>query len=895
MLSTHFGAERIMNRLKQLFSRRRLYNDLSAELQQHLEEKIEELVAAGMPRKEAASAARRHFGNVTLMEEDSRAVWRWTSIESFLQDIRFAFRMLRKSPGFTAVVILTLALGIGANTAMFSVVQGVVLAPLHYLEPDRLVMVLESNLRFPQDAISYPNFLDWQQSARSFQQMAVVRLYQGFDLTGPGTPEHLAGDEISSGFLGTLGVEPSLGRDFSPQEDQRGGAPVVIISNRLWKNRFGASPQTLGQSVTLGGADYAIVGILPAEFRFIGDADIYLPLGQHNPLLLEARGSHDDMVSIARLKPGVSIPLAQAEMSAIQEHLDQLYPDTDRGLGVDVEPLKQMIVGDVRGTLMLLLGAVGLVLLITCANVANLWMARSAARSEEFAIRASLGASRTRVVRQLLTESVLLSLAGGALGVLVAVWGVRPLIAVMAGNLPRSENIGVNSSVLSFTFGVSIAVGILFGLAPALKSSKADLQSSLKEGGRSSTSAHHRAQSSLLIVQMALTLVLLVGAGLLLRTIRHLWETNPGFDTQHLITFKVGLSPSAAKSGASIRVSFQQLLERVRAIPGVQAADFTMLMPLSKDNDEAPFWIDSQKPEAVQNAPRTIVFGTGPDYLHTMEIPLLRGRFFIPEDTTKSPCVTVIDSVFAWQYFPGKNPLGQTITFGYSTPVGPCPIVGVVGHVSHWGLGETGAYTRAQSYFSLYQDPDKWVPLNYPDWKIVVRTPLDVTTIIPTIKGAVYGGSSDETVYDVHTMQQIVSESMSSQRFPMILLGTFAGLALLLASVGIYGVVSYSVSQRIHEIGIRMALGAEKQNIFRMVVGQGLRMSLVGLAIGVVAALILTRLLSSFSQLLYGVSTNDPATFVLVSLVLTGVAILACYIPARRATKVDPMVALRYE
>jgi predicted permease len=884
-----------MNWLKHLFSRRHLYNDLSEEMQQHLDEKIEELVATGLSRKEATSAARRAFGNITLTEQDGRNTWRWPSMENLLLDVHFAFRMLRKSPGFTVVVILTLALGIGANTAMFSVVQGVVLAPLPYPEPDRLVMVLESNLRFPQDSISYPNFLDWQRSARSFQQMAVVRLDQGFDLTGPGTPEHLPGDEISSGFLGTLGVEPFLGRDFSPQEDQRGGAPVVIISNRLWRSRFGGNPKALGQPVTLGGMDYTIVGILPAQFRFIGDADVHLPLGQHNPLLLEARGSHDDMVSIARLKPSVSISQAQAEMSAIQDHLDQLYPDADRGLGIDIEPLKQIIVGDVRGTLLLLLGAVGLVLLITCANVANLWMARSAARSEEFAIRAALGASRSRVVRQLLTESVLLSLAGGALGVLFAVWGVRPLLALMSGNLPRTENVGVNASVLSFTFCVSIVVGILFGLAPALKSSKADLQSSLKEGGRGSRSAHHRAQSTLMIVQMALTLVLLVGAGLLLRTLRHLWETNPGFDTQHLVAFKVGLSPSDTKSGASIRISFQQLLERIRTIPGVQAADFTMLLPLTNADDEAPFWIDSQKPESVQNSPRTLVFGTGPDYLRTMEIPLLRGRFFTPEDTTKSPCVTVIDSVFAQQYFPGKDPVGQTITFGYSTPVGPCPIVGVVGHVSHWGLGETGTNTRAQSYFSLYQDPDKWVPLNYPDWKIVVRTPLDTATVIPAIKSAVYGGSSDETVYDVHTMQQIVSESMYSQRFPLILLGTFASLALLLASVGIYGVVSYSVAQRTHEIGIRMALGAEKHNIFRMVVGQGLRLSLAGLAIGAIVALILTRLLSSFSQLLYGVGTNDPATFIVVSLVLTIVAALACYLPARRAIRVDPMVALRYE
>jgi putative ABC transport system permease protein len=389
--------------------------------------------------------------------------------------------------------------------------------------------------------------------------------------------------------------------------------------------------------------------------------------------------------------------------------------------------------------------------------------------------------------------------------------------------------------------------------------------------------------------------VLLVSAGLLLRTVRHLWETNPGFDTQHLISFKVGLSPSAAKSGPSIRASFEQFLERVRAIPGVKAADIADLVPLTRNDSEAPFWIDSQKPDAVQNAPRTLVFGTGPDYLRTMEIPLLRGRFFASQDTIKSPMVVVIDSVFAKQYFPGKDPVGQTITFGFSTPVGPCPIVGVVGHVSHWGLGETGASTRAQSYFSLYQDPDKWVPSNYPEWKILVRTPLDAASLIPAIKAEVYGGSGDQTIYDVRTMQQIASESMSSQRFPLMLLGTFAALALLLASVGIYGVISYSVAQRIHEIGIRMALGAEKQDIFRMIVGHGLRLALAGLAIGVAAAIILTRLLSVFSHLLYGVSANDPATFVAVSLVLAGVAALACYVPARRAMRVDPMAALRYE
>ena len=886
---------RFLLRLQNLFYRNRSDRHLTDEIRFHLDQQIAENVASGMGPAEARHAAMRTFGNSTLLKEQTRDTWGWTWLEQIGNDLRFGARTLGKSPGFTVAAVVTLALGIGANTAMFSVVQGVVLAPLPYSQPDRLVMLLESNQRFSRDAISYPNFVDWQRSARSFDQMAAMMFHQGFDLSGPGSPEHLDGVEVTAGFFGTLGVAPSLGREFTPEEDRHGAAPVIIISNRLWRNRFDASPQALGKSVILSGTDYVIVGVLPSGFRFLDQADVYLPLGQYSPLLLEARGSHAGMVAVARLNAGVSVAQAQAEMSAIQDHLDQLYPDADRGTGADVEPLKRIIVQDVRGTLLLLLGAVGLVLLITCANVANLCLARSAAREREFAVRAALGASRARVMRQLLTESLLLSLAGGTMGVLLAFWSMRLVLAAIPANVPRSENIGVNAEVLWFTLAVSLAVGILFGLAPALKTYKRDVQASLKESGRGAGGGRHRAQSTFLVVQTALTLVLLVGAALLLRTIRHLWETNPGFDTQNLITFKVGLSPSTPKTGPGMRASYFQLLDRIRAIPGVQAADFTELVPLTDGDADAPFWIDSQKPAEIQNAPRTLVFTTGTDYLRTMGIPLLRGRFFTSEDTTKTPFVTVIDTVFAEQYFPGQNPVGQSITFGWDTPVGPCEIVGVVGHVSHWGVGETDKRTRAQSYFSLQQDPDKWVPLNYPDTKILVRTPLDVATMMPAIKSAVYAGGGAPPVYDVRTMPQIVAESMSSQRFPMILLATFAALALVLASVGTYGVVAYSVSQRVGEIGIRMALGAAKQDVFRMVVGNGLRLSCAGLAIGIAAALVLARLLSTFAQLLYGVRANDPLTLVGVSVGLMGVAVFASYIPARRATRVDPMAALRYE
>lgn len=478
-------------------------------------------------------------------------------------------------------------------------------------------------------------------------------------------------------------------------------------------------------------------------------------------MILNDRASHGGIFSVARLEPGVTVSQSQAEMNTIQNGLDQLYPDANRDLGIYIEPLKQVVVGNVRGMLLLLSGAVGLVLLIACANVANLLLARSAARAREFAVRSALGANRARLVRQLLTESVLLSVAGAGLGLLIAMVGVKSGLAAVPGILPRSENIGVNARVLLFTLVVSIAVGILFGLAPALKSWNADLQTSLKEGGRGSTIAHHRAQSSLVIVQMALSLVLLVGAGLLFRTIRHLWNVNAGFDTQHLITFKVGVSPSVTKTASSTRIAYQQLIDRIRNIPGVQAADFTAAVPLSGQGGTMPFWIGSPKPASLQGAPRLVMFLTGPDYLRTMGIPLLRGRFFTPADTTQSPCVMVIDSVFAHMYFPDSDPLGQTLSAGFS-PVGPCRIVGVVGHVKQWALNDSSTDVQNQAYFPLYQDPDPWVPLNYPDTTIIARTPIEPVTVMPAIKAAVYGAGSDQPVFNVQTMQQIVSESMSS-------------------------------------------------------------------------------------------------------------------------------------
>jgi len=882
----------ITGRLRSLFRKERVEGELDEEVRGFLDMAAEEKIKQGMSHQDALRTVRLERGSPEATKEVVRTAGWESLIEAWWQDLRFAVRVLRKNPDFAAVAVLTLALGIGANTAIFSVVQGVLLAPLPYREPDRLVTVWLNNFRLKSPTnLSYRDFMDWERGAPPFEKMSAYA-WRSFDLSSPGNPEHLEGREISSNFLSTLGVGLALGREFSSEEDRNGGAPVAIISNGLWRDRFGGSATALGKSIVLDDVETTVVGVLQPGFRFGTDyADVYIPIGQRKFVDANDRTVHD-VVCVARLKRGVSLSQADAEMNAIQENIDRLNPETEQGLGAKILPAKEPLVGDVRGTLLLLLGAVGVVLLIACANVANLLLARSATRAREFSIRAALGAGRGRIVRQLVTESVLLSVLGGVLGVAAAKWGLNATLATLAANLPRSDNIHVNTSVLCFALGVSIVVGILFGLAPALRSSRADLQPSLKEGDRGSAGGPHRTQSVLVIVQIALTLVLLAGAGLLFRTIQHLLKADLGFESRHILTFQVGLSPSATKTGAGVRAAYQQLLDRIRQIPGVQGAEITTEVPMTHQMNSIPFWVDSHRPASVAEAPRTLGFITGPDFLQVMRIPLIRGRFISQQDTINSPLVAVIDSELARTYFPGKDPIGRTITF---PQVGDYRIIGVVGHVQHWQVGFSSPFMQNQSYVSTYQVQDRWMTtIDTWTW-VMVRTPLDASIVLPEIRKAVYGAASDQTVYHAQTMAEIVSESMSPQRFPLILLGSFATLALLLASIGIYGVMSYSVTQRVHEIGIRMALGAENRDVFRMVVGQGVSLAFAGLAIGVTAALILTRLLSSFSHLLYGVGASDPATLVSVSAVLIGVAILACYLPARRAMRVDPMVALRYE
>jgi predicted permease len=812
------------------------------------------------------------------------------TLDTLARDLRYSLRTLTRNPGFTCVALLTIALGIGTNSAMFSVVQGIILAPLPFPEPDRLVFLWQNRPGVPQLEASYPNFEDWEHTSRSFDSMSAIA-FHNFDLTSPGKAEHLTGIRVTSAFLATLGVKPAIGRDFGASDDVVNAPPVALISDRLWRERFGADQRVVGGSAVLDGKSYTVAGVLPPGFHFLADADVFTPLRPDMPAIYGER-SVDAIAVLASLKPGVTMGQAGAEMNAVQLDLDRRYPDANRGVGIVVTSLKQQIVGDVKGTVLLLFGAVSLVLLIACANVASLLLARSTARAREFGIRAALGASRGRMVRQLLTESIVLSLVGGALGIAVAWFGLRALLLALPYNLPRSGNIGLHLPVLVFSLLTSISAGILFGLAPALQSARAPVQDTLQKASRGATSGSNASLRRLVMLQFALTLVLMTGAGLLLRSIRNLWHVNPGFDTQHVISFKVGLSPSFTHTPAGTRETYQQLLTRIRQVPGVEADDITNMVPLDGGDNSGPFWIGTAQPASLQEAPHALYFWTGPDYLKTMGVPLLQGRFFTPDDQVASGKVVVIDSVLAETFFPGQNPVGQTLTVGHW---GAARVVGVVGHVRHWGLDDPGTYNPRQIYIPVYQLPDSMVTDFFRSLTILVRTKLPPAAVMPAIRDVVYASSPDQPIYGIKAIDEVVSESMESRSLPIVLLGTFAVLALLLASIGIYGVVSYSVMRRTPEIGIRMALGANRGQIFRLIVNQAIWMAGAGLGIGVFASIALVRLLPSFSHLLYGVGQNDPFTLLGVSAVLLIAAVVACYVPARRAMRIDPMGCLRTE
>jgi predicted permease len=812
-------------------------------------------------------------------------------METLLQDIAYGFRMLRKSPSFTAVAVVTLALGIGANTALFSVVNGVLLNPLSYPEPARLISVYFKTTQFQQSSVPYLNFLDWQKDNQTFESLATIR-DDDFNLAEAGASERLHGHMISAGLFSLLGVNPLAGREFRRDEDLVGASPVVLLGDGLWKRKFAASPDVVGRTLVLDGKAYTVVGVVPGRSSFMSASDIYVPIGQWSDATFRDRRVGMGSFVIGRLKQGVSLQQARADMDAVSRNLAAAYPEANADTGTSLIPLKQDIVGNVQPFLLVLLGAVGFVFLIACANVANLLLARSTGRTREFAVRVAVGASQARVIRQLLTESVVLALAGGTLGIAMAWWGTQAVLAAVPSAVPRLDEIQMDARVLLFTLGISLLAGIVFGLAPALRTLRPDLQGTLKEGGRGSSSSHHRIQNVFVVFETALALVLLVGAGLMLRTMAALWGDNPGFDPQKVLSFNAALSPSKTATPPLVRASYDEFLRRCAELPGVESAALLAGSLPMKGDSEVPFWRDGEpKPASDNQMSWSLFYAVSPDYLKTMKIPLLRGRFLTPEDNEKTVKVVAVDEEFARKFFPNQDPVGKRLNLGlFDTQP---EIVGVVGHVNHWGLGSTGYDNmKAELYLPLDQVPDQFAPLMAKGQTIVLRSSNAPESLTAPLRTATAQFDGQAVAYDFETMERIVSSSIAAQRFSMTLLGIFAALALVLSAIGIYGVISYFVGQRAQEVGIRMALGAQRSNVLWLILGQGARMALVGVAIGVAASLVLTRLMSS---MLYGVRAYDPLTFAGVATLVIAVAVLACYVPAMRATRVDPVTALRCE
>jgi putative ABC transport system permease protein len=809
------------------------------------------------------------------------------------QDIRYAARQLRKAPGFAAVAVVTLALGIGANTAIFSVVNGVLLRPLAFKDADRLVRLWhvppqKSFPGIPTFSVSPANYLDWQSQNHVFEQMAVMGYY-GFTMTGGDKPEQVDASSVSAGFFSTLGVQPMIGRVPTPDEDKPGRSNVVVLSHRFWQDHFGSNRNIVGQNITLDGTSYLVSGVMPPSFRFPDFAQMWTPMAWTDQDKI-IRGNHNYMV-VARLRPGVDVKQAQAEMNTISSRLEQQYPADDKGWGAIVIPLHADMVSDVRPALLVLLGAVGFILLIACVNVTNLSLARIFARHKEIAIRTAMGASSMRIVRQIVSESVLLALLGGALGLTYAHFGIRLIMNFLANRLPASIEVGLDLKVLAFTALISILTGVIAGILPALHLSRANVNQALKQGlGRTDTdSSGNRTRSILVVLEVSLSLVLLIGAGLMIRSFQMLHEVNPGFESHGVLTMTPAVSRKTFSQPLQ-QISFNdRVLERVRALPGVVSAGMIDDIPLGANGSDQPIAVEGRPVVPMAEQPEVDVRVISSGYISALQIPLLRGRDFDETDVAGRPPSTLISASLAKQFWPNENPIGKHITLTFFGTVRE--VVGVVGDVKSDGLDQNRP--PAMLYVPLGQ-------LSAPTaggWRsfsmtLVVRSSAKPASLVSAVSNAVHDVDRDIPVRNVLTMDELVTTSLSQQRFNLMLLSAFAVLALILAAIGIYSVLSYSVRRRVQEIGIRLALGARISDVLRMIVIEGMRPTLLGVTIGIVGALALGQVMSS---LVYGVKPTDPLTFLAVAMVLAVVALSATIIPAYRAARVDPMVALRYE
>jgi len=821
-------------------------------------------------------------------------------MQTIWQDMRYGARMLLKNPGITFVVILALALGIGANTAIFSVVNAVLLRPLPYEDSDQLVFLSETSKTMDEISVSYPNFSDWRNQNNVFEKIGVYNR-ESYNLIGGGEPERILTAQTSADLFSALRIQPAIGRLFTNEEDRPGGQPVVVLSYGLWQRRFGGQWSILNQQLTFNNKSYTVIGVMPQSFQYPSRVEMWVPVGQLSGTAdWQQRGNHPGLYGIARLKPGVTIGQAKADMDNIAANLEKQYPNSNSGYGVKVQQMLEVFVSDVRPTLWVLFAAVAFVLLIACANIANLLLARASARQKEMAIRSAMGAGRWRIARQLLTESVLLSLVGGALGLLVARWGIQLILHISPNAIPRSREIGLDWRVLAFTIGVAFLTGILFGLVPALQAGIVDVHETLKETARSA-SGRHWLRSSLVVVEVATTLVLLIGAGLMIRSFSRLQQVNPGFSYEHLSSFTVSLPQKKYPNEEQRDQFFTQLLQNVRQLPGVESSAAASGLPLGNNGWQTSFIVDGKPIPPRAQTPLMEACLVTPDYFRTMNIPLQSGRYFDDHDNRAwlagrdlsklnegekgiaGVNVIVIDEEFARRYWPGEEAVGKRIRLGIDDDAPTLTIVGVVGRVKMEGLSQDSK--RVQGYFAFAQMP-------FSGMTVITKAATDPNQLIAAMRQQVRAVDPDQPIYNIRTMNEIRSDSVAPERLNLTLLSIFAGIALVLAIVGIYGVMSYTVTQRTHEIGIRMAIGAQPRDVFKMVIGQGMILALVGVAVGLFGAFALTRLMAT---MLFGVEPTDPATFASIAVLLTGVAFVACYIPGRRATKVDPVVSLRYE